>query len=92
VSSSSKSLASAWAADNIQVNSILPGWIDTDLTRGARAAAPSLHEAVISRTPAGRWGHPDDLAGAAVFYCSAASNFVTGTALPVDGGFSSSMF
>jgi 2-dehydro-3-deoxy-D-gluconate 5-dehydrogenase len=87
-----RSLASAWAKDNIQVNSILPGWINTDLTRGARRNLPELHERVVSRTPARRWGDPEDLAGAAVFLCSPASNFVTGTALPVDGGFSSSMF
>jgi 2-deoxy-D-gluconate 3-dehydrogenase len=87
-----KSLASAWARDNIQVNCILPGWIDTDLTVGARRTIPKLHDAVIDRTPTKRWGRPQDLAGAAVFFCSPASDFVTGTALPVDGGFSSSMF
>jgi 2-deoxy-D-gluconate 3-dehydrogenase len=87
-----RSLASAWAHDNIQVNCILPGWIDTDLTRGAREAIPRLDESVVDRTPQKRWGRPEDLAGAALFYCSAASDFVTGTALPVDGGFSSSMF
>jgi 2-dehydro-3-deoxy-D-gluconate 5-dehydrogenase len=87
-----KSLASAWARDNIQVNCILPGWIDTDLTQGARRAISRLHDTVIDRTPMKRWGRPEDLAGAALFYCSAASDFVTGTALPVDGGFSSSMF
>ena len=87
-----KSLASAWAKDNIQVNSILPGWIDTDLTIGARKARPTLHNAVVDRTPAKRWGRPPDLAGAAVFLSSPASDFVTGVALPVDGGFSSSMF
>ncbi len=87
-----RSLASAWAKDNIQVNCILPGWIDTELTQGARRALPALQERVVDRTPADRWGTPEDLAGAGVFYCSAASDFVTGTALPVDGGFSSSMF
>jgi 2-dehydro-3-deoxy-D-gluconate 5-dehydrogenase len=87
-----RSLASAWAKDNIQVNCILPGWIDTELTQGARRNLPGLQETVIDRTPADRWGQPQDLAGAGVFFCSPASNFVTGTALPVDGGFSSSMF
>ncbi len=87
-----RSLAAAWATDNIQVNAILPGWIDTELTVGARRRLPELHDNVVSRTPAGRWGRPEDLAGTAVFLCSAASDFVTGTALPVDGGFSSSMF
>lgn len=87
-----RSLASAWAKDNIQVNCILPGWIDTELTERARQSRPGLHEAVVQRTPFQRWGRPDDLAGAAVFLCSRASDFITGTALPVDGGFSSSMF
>jgi 2-dehydro-3-deoxy-D-gluconate 5-dehydrogenase len=87
-----RSLAMAWAKDNIQVNSILPGWIDTDLTKGARQAVAGLHERVIQGTPAARWGRPDDLAGAAVFFSSRASDFVTGAVLPVDGGFSSSLF
>jgi 2-deoxy-D-gluconate 3-dehydrogenase len=80
--------ATAWAADNIQVNAVLPGWIDTELTRKAREQVAGLHERVLARTPAGRWGQPDDHAGIAVFLCSAASNFVTGTAIPVDGGYS----
>ena len=87
-----KSLAAAWAKDNIQVNSILPGFIDTELTQGARRVIPGMHELVVARTPARRWGEPADLAGAAVYFCSRASDYVTGTALPVDGGFSSSMF
>jgi 2-deoxy-D-gluconate 3-dehydrogenase len=87
-----KSLAAAWAKDNIQVNSILPGFIDTELTRNLRRNFPEAHERVVQRTPARRWGEPADLAGTAVFFCSRASDFVTGTALPVDGGFSSSMF
>jgi len=82
-----KSLAVTWAADNIQVNAVLPGWIDTELTRRARAQIAGLNERVLERTPAGRWGVPDDLAGIAVFLCSAASDFVTGTAIPVDGGY-----
>jgi 2-deoxy-D-gluconate 3-dehydrogenase len=83
-----KSLASAWAADNIQVNAVLPGWIDTDLTKGAREQVAGLHEKVLARTPTGRWGAPDDMAGIAVFLASAASDFITGTAIPVDGGYS----
>jgi 2-deoxy-D-gluconate 3-dehydrogenase len=83
-----RSLAAAWAPDNIQVNAILPGWIDTDLTRQARIDLPDLNERVLSRTAAGRWGEPDDLAGTAVFLAAPASDFVTGVALPVDGGFS----
>src|SRR6185436_3576518 len=84
----SRACATAWAKDNIQVNSVLPGWIDTDLTKGARAEVQGLHERVLARTPAARWGIPQDFAGIAVFLSSAASDFVTGTAIPVDGGFS----
>ena len=83
-----RALATAWAADNIQANAVLPGWIDTDLTRNARREVEGLHERVERRTPAARWGVPSDLAGVAVFLASAASDFVTGTAIPVDGGFS----
>ncbi len=83
-----KAMACAWAQDNIQVNAVLPGWIDTALTRQARAQIPGLHEKVVARTPAGRWGVPDDFAGIAVFLCSPASDFLTGTAIPVDGGYS----
>ena len=83
-----RSLATAWAADNIQVNAVLPGWIDTDLTRKAREQVPGLNERVLARTPAGRWGVPADLAGVAVFLASSASDFVTGAAIPVDGGYS----
>jgi 2-deoxy-D-gluconate 3-dehydrogenase len=83
-----KALATAWAKDNIQVNAVLPGWIDTDLTRQARQQVAGLHERVLARTPAGRWGTPDDHAGIAVFLASPASDFVTGTAIAVDGGYS----
>jgi len=84
-----KSLAIAWAKDNIQVNAVLPGWIDTELTQGARRHVPELHDRVLTRTPAGRWGIPEDLAGIAVFLAAPASDFVTGAAIPVDGGYSS---
>jgi 2-dehydro-3-deoxy-D-gluconate 5-dehydrogenase len=83
-----KSLACAWAKDNIQVNAVLPGWIDTELTRSARREVKGLNEAVLSRTPMGRWGEPRDLAGIAVFLSGPASDFVTGAAIPVDGGYS----
>ena len=83
-----RACATAWAKDNIQVNAILPGWINTDLTQGARREVPGLNERVLGRTPAGRWGERQDFAGIAVFLASAASDFVTGTAIPVDGGFS----
>ncbi len=83
-----KAMASAWARDNIQVNAVLPGWIDTELTRNARREVQGLHDRVLARTPADRWGEPDDLSGIAVFLGGPASDFVTGTAIPVDGGYS----
>jgi 2-deoxy-D-gluconate 3-dehydrogenase len=83
-----KALACAWAKDNIQVNAVLPGWIDSALTRRARRDLPGLEERVVARTPAGRWGRPDDFAGIAVFLASPASDFITGAAITVDGGYS----
>jgi len=83
-----RAIATAWAKDNIQCNSVLPGWIDTELTKGAREQVSGLNEMVLSRTPAARWGHPDDLSSVAVFLAAPASGFVTGTAIPIDGGFS----
>ncbi len=83
-----RGLATAWAQDNVQVNAVLPGWIDTDLTRATRREVPGFHERIVGRTPADRWGDPSDLAGIAVFLASTASDFVTGAAIPVDGGFS----
>jgi 2-deoxy-D-gluconate 3-dehydrogenase len=83
-----RALACAWAKDNVQANAVLPGWIDTALTQRARQDIAGLHENVLRRTPAARWGEPADLAGIAVFLASRASDFVTGTAIPVDGGYS----
>ena len=83
-----RALACAWARDNIQVNAVLPGWIDTALTQRARKDIPGLNDNVMRRTPAGRWGEPNDLSGIAVFLASKASDFITGTAIPVDGGYS----
>ena len=83
-----RSCAVAGAADNIQVNAVLPGWIDTELTARARAEIDGLHDKVLARTPAARWGATADFAGIAVFLASPASDFVTGAAIPVDGGFS----
>jgi 2-deoxy-D-gluconate 3-dehydrogenase len=83
-----KSLATGWARDNIQVNAVLPGWVDTDLTRQARKEIQGLHERVLAGTPAGRWGGMDDFGGIAVFLASSASDFLTGTAIPLDGGYS----
>ena len=83
-----RSLAVAWASHGVQVNAVLPGFIDTDLTRGGRKSSPAMFAKVEERTPAGRWGQPHDLAGIAVFLASRASDFITGTAIPVDGGYS----
>ena len=84
-----KSLAVAWASDNIQVNAILPGWIHTDLTAPIRDTHVERYEYIRSRIPHGRWGEPDEMGGAAVFLASAASDYVTGVSLPVDGGYTS---
>ncbi|HYP81944.1 SDR family NAD(P)-dependent oxidoreductase [Variovorax sp.] len=83
-----RAMAASWAVDGIQVNAVLPGWIQTELTDGARAQVEGLNERVLARTAAGRWGQPRDLAGIAVFLASGASDFITGTAIPVDGGYS----
>jgi 2-deoxy-D-gluconate 3-dehydrogenase len=85
-----KSLAAAWGAQNIQVNTILPGWIVTEMTSVTRAI-PGLPEHVLSRTPAGRWGSPADFEGIATFFASSASDFVTGTDIQIDGGFTSTL-
>jgi 2-deoxy-D-gluconate 3-dehydrogenase len=81
-----KSLAVFWARENIQVNVILPGWIHTDLTASTPA---ERYQFIKARIPHGRWGEPHELAGAAVFLASRASDYVTGIALPVDGGYTS---
>jgi 2-deoxy-D-gluconate 3-dehydrogenase len=86
-----KALATAWAKDKIQVNAVLPGFIDTALTRQTRVDVPGLHERVLARTPAGRWGVPDDFAGIAVFLSAPASDFITGAEIVVDGGYSSQL-
>ena len=84
-----KSLAVAWGKDNIQVNAILPGWIHTDLTAPIRSQFTERYKYIQSRIPHGRWGEPDEMGGAAVFLASAASDYVTGISLPVDGGYTS---
>nr|ADI23461.1 dehydrogenases with different specificities (related to short-chain alcohol dehydrogenases) [uncultured nuHF1 cluster bacterium HF0770_35I22] len=86
-----RSHATAWASENIQVNCFLPGWIDTELTKQARKKIPGLNKKVLDRTPAARWGTPKDMEGIAVFLASPASDFITGTAIPIDGGFSISI-
>ena len=80
-----KALAVAWAP-TIRVNAIAPGWVETDLTKAAQAD-PARSDAIIARTPFGRWGRPDDIGGAVVFLCSEGAGFVTGTVLPIDGGY-----
>src|ERR1041385_3295554 len=80
-----KSMAIEFAPHNIQVNAIAPGWIETDMT--APVKSMPLNAEILSRTPAGRWGQPEEVAGTAVFLASRASNFVTGTTIPVDGGY-----
>jgi NAD(P)-dependent dehydrogenase (short-subunit alcohol dehydrogenase family) len=81
-----KALAVAWAP-RIRVNAIAPGWIETELTKAAQAD-PARSEAIVARTPFARWGRPDDIGGAVVFLCSENAGFITGTVLPVDGGYS----
>jgi 2-dehydro-3-deoxy-D-gluconate 5-dehydrogenase len=83
-----RSLAVAWAPDNIQVNAILPGWIQTDMISEAEANFPGAGEWIVSRTPMGRMGRIDDISGTAIFLASRASDFVTGVGIPVDGGWS----
>ena len=80
-----KSMAIELAPHNIQVNCIAPGWIETAMT--AAVHKMPLNDEVLSRTPAGRWGQPDELAGTAVYLASRASDFVTGTTIRVDGGY-----
>lgn len=80
-----KSMAIELAPFNIQVNALAPGFIETDLTDVVKATA--AYQEVVARTPAGRWGHPDECAGAAVFLASRASDFVTGSTIVVDGGY-----
>ncbi|MCH8184797.1 MAG: glucose 1-dehydrogenase [Chloroflexi bacterium] len=82
-----KSLAIAWAKDNVQVNAILPGWIHTDLTAPIKSDFPDRYDFISARIPLGRWGEPGEMAGTAVFLASAASDYVTGVAIPVDGGY-----
>ena len=86
-----KSMALAWASDHIQVNAILPGWFDTELTEKARQEIPGLHERVLARIAHGRWAKPADMAGTAVWLASPASDYVTGIVVPVDGGYTSAL-
>jgi len=84
-----KSMAIELAPYNIQVNAIAPGWIETDMTAPVRTPPMiAMNDEILARTPAGRWGQPDEIAGTAVYLASHASDFVTGTTICVDGGYS----
>ena len=80
-----KSMAIELAPHNIQVNAIAPGWIETDMTAPVRTMP--MNDEILARTPAGRWGQPEEVAGTAVFLASRASDFITGTTIRVDGGY-----
>jgi NAD(P)-dependent dehydrogenase (short-subunit alcohol dehydrogenase family) len=82
-----RSLAVAWAKESIRVNAVAPGWIVTPLTQALHSDSVRS-EPLVARTPMGRWGTPEDVAGAVIFLCSKAAAFVTGVVLPVDGGYS----
>jgi len=81
-----QNLATEWAKYNIQVNGIGPGYFATSQTEPIRVDGHPFNEFIINRTPAARWGNPEDLAGAAVFLASKASDFVNGQVIYVDGG------
>ena len=84
-----KTLAVSWAKDGIQANTILPGWIHTDLTQGIKDNYKNRYDHILSGIPENRWGEPADLSGTAIFLASDASNYVTGVSIPVDGGYTS---
>lgn len=82
-----KSLAVAWAEEGIRVNAIAPGWIETELTRGAREDE-ARSKSILARTPMKRWGHPTDIGGVVAHLCSDEARFITGAVIPIDGGYS----
>ena len=83
-----KSMAIELAPHGIQVNALAPGWIETDMTAPVRTEAlKAMNDEILARTPAGRWGQPEEMAGTAIFLASSASDFVTGETIRVDGGY-----
>ena len=82
-----RSLALAWAPDGIRVNAVAPGWIATPLTQSLQEDAARSAQ-LLSRTPMGRWGRPEEIAGPVLFLCSEAASFMTGAIVSVDGGYS----
>jgi len=82
-----KSLAIGWAQQNVRVNAIAPGWIETKLTAGLADREPERYQTIIDRTPMKRWGTPQEIGDAALFLCSPAASFITGHTLIVDGGY-----
>jgi NAD(P)-dependent dehydrogenase (short-subunit alcohol dehydrogenase family) len=86
ISQLTKSLAIAYAPDGIRVNAVAPGWIETPLTEALRENA-ARSDAILARTPLGRWGKPEDIAGGVLYLSSPIASFVTGTVLAIDGGY-----
>jgi gluconate 5-dehydrogenase len=81
-----RALAAEWSERGVRVNALAPGWIETDFNRGILEADPERRSKILGRTPMGRFGKPEDVGWAAVYLCSPAASFITGTVLPVDGG------
>jgi NAD(P)-dependent dehydrogenase (short-subunit alcohol dehydrogenase family) len=81
-----RTMAQEWAASRVRVNALAPGWIETEMNEPARQIVPEFNRSVLDSIPLGRWGTPEDVAGAAVFLCSPAASFITGSVLVIDGG------
>ncbi len=86
-----RSMADEWAPHNIQVNGIGPGFIATPMNEEYRTPGNPLNDFIVGRTPAGRWGIPEDLMGTAIYLASSASDFVSGQIIYVDGGLLATM-